>query len=336
MSTTTIIHLSNGTTGSPAQRLHRGLDGRPQAREGRITPETLTAVTDAGNVAALVGMGGTLGADPARVRQLVAVAELAAPGVTVLPERDLASRSRRGLRLVVGAAVGLAAVAGLAAPAQAAVIPLTKPVVVTVSGPTAAVSLDVISTAPMFADGGHYVTLRDGALALGAHGYGGSEGGAAWVHIGARVPSRLLTPGTTTATLTDLGDGRASRVPVTVLRQSQVVIDSAVGFPGGVLVTGRALHYDVPSGVYRGDLASPVQVQVLVGVGPAARWKMVDTRTTTPDGGVFAVIGATPGRVQVRLVRPAGATVTGAASAVRMLTALPASTRGDLPGWTVA
>lgn len=211
--------------------------------------------------------------------------------------------------------------------AHAAVIPVTpRSITLTVAGPTARIDLDVVSTAPETFDGGHGVLLTDGRLQVWGTGAGGNEGGAALVHVGATVRSSLLTPGTTTARLTDIGDGRSISIPVTVLRQSRVTAASISGFPGGFVVTGKASHYDLGTGAYRGDLASTVQVQVF----KAGRWTTVANAPTAADGSVAAAVPSAPGRFSVRLVRLAGANVTGGTSAIRMVTVPLMSARGDL------
>ena len=219
--------------------------------------------------------------------------------------------------------VTAAALAALAAPllwtgrAHAAVIPVRPlPLAVTVSGPSARIDLDVVSTAPMFRDGGHGVVLRTGSVALYGTGAGDNDSGTALVHIGAQIASQRLTAGTTTATLTDLGDGGTTGIRLTVLRHSHVILNPVLPLPGAVLVMGRASHYDLVTGVYRGDTSSPVLVQTLT----AGKWTTLATTTTAPDGSVAAAVAVSPGRHLIRLVRPAGATVTGAASPARVAT----------------
>ena len=219
---------------------------------------------------------------------------------------------------VVALLAGLGLVTGTPR-AEAAVIPLSsRPIVLTVSGPTARLDVDMVSTAPTTRDGGHIVTLVDGPLTtLGVAGTG-FGGGPALVHLGATVPSRELTPGTTMATLTDIGDGLTAQVPVTVLRQSRVTATVQMVQGGRMLIVGAVSHFDLSTGTYRGDLASPVLVQVL----EHGTWVTAATVTTTgPTGAVAQVLTAPQaGTWQVRLVRPMGATVSGATSPVRAVT----------------
>lgn len=258
---------------------------------------------------------------------------VAAGDVTVIHREPVTPKRGRHLAstlaFLAAAAVVLGIAPGGAPAAQAAVIPVTRPIVVTASGPTARVAVDVVSTAPMFRSGGHGVIVRAGGATL----YGtaaSSAPGPQLVRVSGVVSSAVLTPGTTTATVTDIGDYRSTTVPITVLRQSRVAIDQVTPLPGGVLVTGRAMHYDLPTGVYRGDLVSPVQVQQWVAGG---RWMTVQTVTTVGSDGSVAALVPGAGRMVVRLVRPAGATVTGGASGWRAAVALPtAPARG---GWPV-
>lgn len=220
---------------------------------------------------------------------------------------------RKTLILAAGTVALLASGVICTGRAHAAVFPV-RPVtlVVTVSGPSARIGLDAVSTAPMFRDGGHGVVLRDGPMVIFGTGAGDNSTGTALVHVGGTVASRLLTPGTTTATLTDVGDGGVAGIRLTVLRASRVTLGpvAAVG-SGLVLVTGQSSHYDLASGGYRGDAASPVLLQVLT----AGKWTAVSASTTAPDGSVCILARLAPGRQVLRLVRPAGATVTGGASA---------------------
>jgi hypothetical protein len=306
--------IGNGTVGSAAKRLARAVSGREQAR---------VELSDLGMT--------RLVADLDRAGETA--------GVTVVPAPRHSRGSRWGrrnvARVVVGAlaATAVASLTGLGAPprAEAAILPVVpaagKPIVVTVSGPTAQVHVDVVSTAQAMGSGAHFVWLRAGRLWLSGTGDGGNEGNPALVHVGGTVPSTSLTPGTTTASLTDVGDATSRPVKLTVLRQSRVTLAPLVAFPGGVLVTGRAAHYDIPTGTYRGDQLSTVQVQVL----RAGRWVTVQNAPTATDGSVFAVVPAPAGVVKVRLVRLVGANVTGGVSAVRAAVALPvASARGDM------
>lgn len=257
--------------------------------------------------------------------------------VTVVHREPISRKQARHLAAVVGGALAVAsAVLGVtpggAPVAQAAVLPVTRPIVVTVSGPSARVDATMVSTSAMTADGGHGVVLQAGRVFL--QGTGGKSRGPALVRVVGQVASSLLTPGTTPARVVDIGDGVGATAPFTVLRQSRVTITSVTGVAGGVRVTGTSAHYDIPTRAYRGDLLSTVLVQRWTG----ATWVTVTTAATTgPEGAVAAVVPAPAGIVYVRLVRPVGATVTGAPSAWRTAVALPtAATPGTTPsgeGW---
>ena len=316
------IWISTNSTGSPAKRLARAVSGRPQdtftpldvaqlahyPRSAAVNAETLDRLTEPGRVAAQVGLN-----DPGTLRALIDVDADCPRAVDVLPSRR--GRLAATWRVIGGGlAVGALAVALLApAPhADATVIPLTRPVVLVVSGPTTRLDDDVVSTAPTTRDGGHIVTLTDGPLTVL-----GVAGPTPLVHLGAAVASRQLTPGTTTATLTDVGDGTTTTIPITVLRQSRITASVQLVPGGGMLILGNARHYDATTGSYRGDLASPVAVQVF----ESGRWATAITATTVgADGAVAQLLTAPAGTWSIRLVRPAGATVTGATSGTTTLT----------------
>ena len=116
--------------------------------------------------------------------------------------------------------------------------------------------------------------------------------------------------------------------PVVVVRKS-LVTAQAVAIPGGAYIAGSVKHYDAPTNSWKGDQNSPVQVQAL----ELGRWVTPETVTTAPDGSVAAVVYLPTGVNVVRLVRPAGATVTGGASVVRVVT-VPAMPAADgATGW---
>jgi len=296
---------------NPDDLPHVTVDDRPDTR-------TLTRLTEAydrrrGLTASLTDME-----VDAAVDRLAAAVD-ADPGLAPLAARRIPRQLRRVIVLPVAALVAALSFGG-SSRAEAAVIPLTgHPITVTVSGPTTRVDTTVISTGCTTRDGGHIVTLTDGPLTLsGVAGSGWAETPAV-VHVGAAVPSWDLTPGTTTATLTDIGDGATTRVPVTVLRQSRVTVTAHLVPGRRILVTGTASHYDPATGTYRGDVLSPVLVQVW----EAGRWVTAATVTTTgTTGAVAALLTAPAGTWPIRLVRPAGATVTGATSAVRVVTSI--------------
>jgi len=222
-------------------------------------------------------------------------------------------RARRLYRLLAagGAALALAGVAVLAPTgtpaAEAAVVP-TAPVRVVISGPTARVSVTALSTAAETGSGGHGLAVSVAGITL--WGCSRTAGmGPQMVTVAGTVRSAALTLGSSSVLVTDIGDGTYRLVPATVLRQSQVTA-TAAGYPGGLVVTGRAAHYDPRTGGYAGDVASPVRVQVSTLGG----WVTVQTLTTAVDGTVVGVVTIPAGVHSVRLVRPAGATVTGATS----------------------
>lgn len=228
--------------------------------------------------------------------------------------RTIARTAAATLTAVLAAAGAVAT----AAPASAVPIPLKPAVTVTVSGPTARVAAEVMSPARTTARGGHLVTLAVGGSILWGSSPCGDPRPVPVVRVAGTVPSRTLIPGTTTATVTDVGDGSTATVKVTVLRRSLAQLDRVIPLGDGtVLVTGRVRHYDLTTGTYKGDQASTVAVQVLAG----NRWVAVaESGTYGPDGAVAAVVPVS-GPTLVRIVRAPGATVTGGSSTPRLIPA---------------
>lgn len=231
-------------------------------------------------------------------------------GGTAVPAR------RRPLRLALAAvaAVGALLVGGTAvAPQASAQIVVTtstpytvaRPLEVVVAGPTARIVAPLWSTqpGPMVAAAGMQ-TRSLGYIETIVWGRGrGAE--LDWT-----LPSTLLTPGPGVVELADLhGEDPVTRLPIAVRRQSRVSA-TAIPLPGGVVVSGRATHYDIGTGRYAGDQKSPVLVQRLVG----ARWVTVATAMTSPDGTFLAAVRSAPGKASLRGVRPVGRDVTGATS----------------------
>ncbi len=113
--------------------------------------------------------------------------------------------------------------------------------------------------------------------------------------------------------------------PVVVLRKS-LVTGRVTALPGAALVTGTVKHWDATSRSWRGDQASPVLVQAL----ELGHWVTPATVTTAPDGSVAAYVALSEGVQVLRLVRPAGATVTGGASALMPVVVPEALPAGDI------
>lgn len=284
-------------------------DSDPQVIDLTAKPTAAEAATEADSIATALGIA-RLAHDMGRTDAPILVA-------------DAQKRLRALARTIAGGlaaftlAVGLAVSPAGTGRAEAAVITVKPGITVTASGPTVRLDTDVVSTAAMTRDGGHgvWLTLPSGYRVTGtaASGLGAS---AALVHVGGSVPARALTAGTTTATLQDIGDGGRTPIRVTVLRQSRITLGPVMGLTGAMLVTGQAAHYDLPTGLYAGDQQSTVDVQVFTG----GRWVKVASLSTARDGSVAGVVPMVAGRWQVRVVRQAGATVTGGVSVVRSVT----------------
>ena len=284
----------------------------------RIAPEELTRIAEANRAAAIVE---SIKHDAALLRLAsMAQAELdLAPAVSHSIEastRQIAERIQRRTRrlaaLVAAGAVAAGALVGVAPAADAAVVPVSSSARIVISGPTARVQVTAWSTAPETGDGGHALAVSVAGTTL----WGAStvpDMAPELVTVTGTVRSAALTPGTSKVLVTDIGDGKWTTVPVTVVRQSAVKASTVV-YPGGVLVMGTAKHYDPRTGGYTGDVASPVQVQEWT----SGKWVTVQTVTTAgPDGAVAAMIPVPFGPALLRLVRPAGTTVTGAVSALQ-------------------
>jgi hypothetical protein len=321
------LPIGNATVGTAAARLARAVSGREQAR---------TELSDLGMTRLVADVL------PPTFDDLLADA-----GTTVVPGKPrrfrpqhanvTAPKRRVALAVAGGLLLGLGLIAaGAADGAHAAVFPVVpaagKPITVTVSGPSARIDADVVSTAPEFADGGHGVILRAGRLQIVGTGDGGSEGGPALVHLGRTVSSSLLTPGTTTATLTDIGDGTSRRMPLQVLRQSRVGLDCVLPISAGVMVWGSASHYDIPTGTYKGDQASTVTLVLRsVRTGRVLATKVTPTMS---DGHFFQIVdmpASNPtGDITVTAVRDRGANVTGGTSKPSRVRVALRSARGEL------
>ena len=221
-------------------------------------------------------------------------------------------------------AVALAGAASLAvAPtAEAQVLPtktytVASPLRLVVSGPSTRLTLPVVSTIP----GGirARLSIRLAGDQIGeADVTGRTQAGT----VDVPVPSRLLVPGPQVAEVEDLRDPLAPvlRVPVQVVRQSRVVVDQVASWPGGLVISGRALHFDAPTGGYKPDLASAVLVQVS---RDGKTWTTKATIGTDAQGSVTAVVNgqtSPTGKILVRLVRQPGTTVTGGMSPVKTVT----------------
>lgn len=124
------------------------------------------------------------------------------------------------------------------------------------------------------------------------------------------------TTTTTTTTVTTVTKTTTTTVPV--VRRKSVVSGyaSAAGYAptipgyGWVNVMAQTRHLD--GRTYKPSAYSPVMVQRLVG----RTWRTVITVTTGRDGLAFKAILAPSGVQRYRYIRPQGATVTAATSAV--------------------
>ena len=225
------------------------------------------------------------------------------------------SAPRRGRVWGVGTVAGVAMVASLiggASGAQAAVLPVA-PVRVVLSSPTTTVHFNVTATVPAGADGGFGIEVGRPSLHYGVV-LGDAYSDGPQFQVAAPTPSADMPLGQERWEAMDDGDGRVTGVLVDVLRQSRVTLNPVVGVLGGLLVTGRVTHYDPQHNDYRGDQASPVQVQAL----ESGRWVTVASTMTAPDGSVCTVVPLGQGRWTVRIVRSQGVNVSGATSSARV------------------
>lgn len=210
----------------------------------------------------------------------------------------------------VVAAVSMVAFLIPATPAKALTVPTAARLRIVVAGPTAAIALPAMTTRI-----GEQVALwsPSGPVAVGRSDESG------YLTLRGVVQTAMLTPG---MQRWEMYDGAEPITPVTVqvARQSRVSIGSVATLPGSwlrpakMLVTGTAKHYDLLTGAYKGDQASRVQVQAVVG----GKWQTLGASSTFgPDGTACAVVDlprTLHGRFLVRLVRAPGDTVTGGTS----------------------
>lgn len=289
---------------------------RPAGQSGRVGPETLPALTSPDRIAAVVGMGGM---PDGRAHELLAVADKARRDAAQ-PEGALPAvmppRTGVPVRLLAVAAAALMVTAFAwvfgGDPAHAAVAPRPAGVTLTLAGPTVAVRVPVPG-----ATVAAWMQTTTGAVRLSVR-----RGFAVAV-----LPSVLVRPGESVIELDQIG-ASVVRIPVTARRQSRVSAPMPTAWGGSMLVQGVVSHYDPATGGYRGDVASPVQVQVLPLDG-AGRWVTVATLTTDPTGAVVGLVPPMPG--MVRLIRPVGATVTGGTGIAVFAQGGPClSARGDL------
>lgn len=275
----------------------------------RVSAETLPHLTEQDRIAGLIS------AKPEGTAWLLA--DVADAGAGKRPTRERGDRMRALLRGAVKVAsvglvaLGLAAAAtvGVGSQAQAQAFPDAPrgaTLTVVVARPRTSVSLPVTSTrgrAPVM------LWAPSGPVAWGTTSLVG------WGAVSGVVDSRGLAAGRQRWELDDASGDPITPVTVDVLRQSTVTISQAWALPGGVVVGGRAAHYDIATGKAKGDLNSQVAVQIL----RAGRWVTVAQAMTAADGSIAAYLPAAPGRTAVRLVRARGANVTGGTSAARTL-----------------
>lgn len=239
------------------------------------------------------------------------------PRVREIAAHQLGAQLRGVARVVTTGLAVLAVTLGIvaAAPAgdaQAATIPLERPVRVTISGPTAVLATQVAATAPTTARGaGRFI-------AVSAPLYGGAQvrvgtfaAPGTVVPVRVAEPSRAFVLGRSTWMTRDLGDGRLTPMPVDARQASRILAASVVAQGGGVAdATVWVNHYSAARGAWVSSAYAPVQVQAWLGDG----WVTVANLTTDANGWAGGPVPAA-GDV-LRFVRPDGAQVWGS-SAVR-------------------
>ncbi|MBL8929148.1 MAG: hypothetical protein JNL54_03380 [Kineosporiaceae bacterium] len=211
--------------------------------------------------------------------------------------RSLVTAGAVALMLAVGLVVAPAAT-----PAAQAAIVAAQATTATQAGQFTTVKVTVGASKRTRA-GTYLVSLWHPTIGL----VGSASSAKPTMTITAVIPTAILPAGTSTWTLRDEADGRWSSVKVTVLRQTVLSVPrvQVAGF-GLAWVTVSARHYTTAG--YRGSAYSPVLVQRWTGTS----WRTVRTLTTDASGTATGIITSAGGTERIRVVRPVGATVTGA------------------------
>lgn len=218
------------------------------------------------------------------------------------------ARSRVAARLAATAAV--VAVAGaVAAPAQAAPVPVSQPVQVTISGPTA--TLRAVVQAPAKLLGSHCVAVSAPTPQGGQVRVGAWCSGTATVVVTVTMAAARFKPGPSVWKVRDLGDGKLADLAVITRQQSRFTSANIVPTGmGAVWVDTHLSHYKASTGRHVSSQQSPVWLQIRQG----GAWVTVMRMVTDSTGRVEGLAAAPAGLHTYRLVRPAGSTVTDAAT----------------------
>lgn len=215
-------------------------------------------------------------------------------------------RARRRILAVAAAVTATAAIVSPAT-AQAAPVPTVQPVQVVISGRYATLKTTVM--APAILLGSHCVAVSmptpRGQVRVGAWCSGTST-----VNLSITLPAASFKAGVSTWMVRDLGDGKLTTLTVQARQASRFTQGDVI--PTGmnsVYVYGHLAHYKAGVGVVSSQL-SPVWLQVRQG----GQWVTVDRLVTDMVGHFEGLVAAPAGLHTYRLYRPAGVTVTEAAT----------------------
>ena len=239
---------------------------------------------------------------------------------------------------------GTVTVTGPTTGASAAV----APIVVVAAGGTVTVPVQVPCTRPSTARGDCLVgVLAPTTLGLLEVGYAtGTTGVGQAVTVRAAISAATLHAGTQTWWVHDYADDAMQPLPVRVVRPSQVAApflyttgtvpaptavsptSTAAASAGGVVVGAvQVTHRDLASGRWTGSQQSPVRVERMVG----GRWVLAATWTTDRTGVARGQMQLPWGVHMVRVVRPAGDSVTAATSAAVRVEVVPGVAAASVP-----